>query len=114
MRELAGPAPFSTPAEARARLAERGYVADDSLAMSVFLAVRMGRPLLLEGAPGVGKTLLAQVLAELFEAPLIRLQCYEGLDLAQAAYEWNYPRQLLEIQARRDGGHPASADEIFT
>jgi MoxR-like ATPase len=81
------------------QLAARGYVADDALAMSVFLALRMQRPLFLEGAPGVGKTLLARVLAELFDTRLIRLQCYEGLDIAQAAYEWNYPRQLLELQA---------------
>jgi MoxR-like ATPase len=82
------------------RLAAHGYIVDDALAMSVFLALRMQRPLFLEGAPGVGKTLLASVLAELFETRLIRLQCYEGLDLSQAAYEWNYPRQLLELQAQ--------------
>jgi MoxR-like ATPase len=81
-------------------LAARGYIVDDALAMSVFLALRMQRPLFLEGAPGVGKTLLASVLAELFDTRLIRLQCYEGLDLAQAAYEWNYPRQLLALQAQ--------------
>ncbi|HSS01443.1 MAG TPA: MoxR family ATPase, partial [Kofleriaceae bacterium] len=67
-------------------------------------ALRMQRPLFLEGAPGVGKTLLAGVLAELFETRLIRLQCYEGLDVSQAAYEWNYPRQLLELQARSGEG----------
>jgi len=88
------------------QLAARGYLVDDALAMSVFLALRMERPLFLEGAPGVGKTLLASVLAELFETRLIRLQCYEGLDLAQAAYEWNYPRQLLALQAQ---GHAAGA-----
>jgi MoxR-like ATPase len=81
------------------QLAARGYIVDDALAMSVFLALRMQRPLFLEGAPGVGKTLLARVLAELFDTRLIRLQCYEGLDIAQAAYEWNYPRQLLALQA---------------
>ena len=82
-----------------AELAARGYIVDDALAMSVYLALRMQRPLFLEGAPGVGKTLLAGVLAELFETRLIRLQCYEGLDISQAAYEWNYPRQLLALQA---------------
>lgn len=87
--------------EALAReLAAHDYIVDDALAMSVFLALRMQRPLFLEGAPGVGKTLLAKVLAELFDTQLIRLQCYEGLDLAQAAYEWNYPRQLLSLQAQ--------------
>jgi MoxR-like ATPase len=95
------------------QLAARGYLVDDALAMSVFLALRMERPLFLEGAPGVGKTLLASVLAELFETRLIRLQCYEGLDLAQAAYEWNYPRQLLALQAQgraaADGAAAAEA-----
>jgi MoxR-like ATPase len=81
------------------QLAAHGYLVDDALAMSVFLALRMQRPLFLEGAPGVGKTLLANVLAELFETRLIRLSCYEGLDISQAAYEWNYPRQLLALQA---------------
>ncbi len=83
------------------QLAAHGYIVDDALAMSVFLALRMQRPLFLEGAPGVGKTLLASVLAEVFETRLIRLSCYEGLDLAQAAYEWNYPRQLLALQAHQ-------------
>ncbi len=91
------------------QLAARGYIIDDALAMSVFLALRMQRPLFLEGAPGVGKTLLARVLAELFETRLIRLQCYEGLDLAQAAYEWNYPRQLLELQRRAAGPSTSAA-----
>ncbi|HET9627789.1 MAG TPA: MoxR family ATPase [Kofleriaceae bacterium] len=93
-----------------AQLAAHGYLVDDALAMSVFLALRMERPLFLEGAPGVGKTLLAKVLAELFATPLIRLQCYEGLDLAQAAYEWNYPRQLLALQDRTR----APADDLYS
>jgi MoxR-like ATPase len=92
------------------QLATHGYIVDDALAMSVFLALRMQRPLFLEGAPGVGKTLLARVLADLFETRLIRLQCYEGLDLAQAAYEWNYPRQLLELQSRAAG---AGTDDLY-
>ena len=97
------------------QLAARGYLVDDALAMSVFLALRMERPLFLEGAPGVGKTLLASVLAELFETRLIRLQCYEGLDLAQAAYEWNYPRQLLALQAQgRAGAADAEAPDRAT
>jgi len=91
------------------QLAAHGYIVDDALAMSVFLALRMQRPLFLEGAPGVGKTLLARVLAELFDTRLIRLQCYEGLDLAQAAYEWNYPRQLLELQGRGGG----AVDDLY-
>jgi MoxR-like ATPase len=103
---------FATPSETAARLGSHGYIADDALAMSVYLAVKMGRPLLLEGAPGVGKTMLAQVLAEVFATRLIRLQCYEGLDVGQAAYEWNYPRQLLELQSRHV--EAATTDTIFT
>jgi MoxR-like ATPase len=105
---------FATPSETAARLGEHGYIADDALAMSVFLAVRMERPLLVEGAPGVGKTMLAQVLGEVFDTRLIRLQCYEGLDVAQAAYEWNYPRQLLELQSRHlEGTTSAIFSESF-
>ncbi len=102
----------ASPAALAAALAARGYIVDDALAMTAFLALRMQRPLFLEGAPGVGKTLLASVLAEVFETRLIRLSCYEGLDLAQAAYEWNYPRQLLALQAhqrRSDAAVPGAA-----
>jgi MoxR-like ATPase len=101
-------APFTSVADVVARLEAEGYLADDGLAMSVFLAVRMRRPLFLEGSPGVGKTLLATVLARVFRAELIRLQCYEGIDVSQAVYEWNYTRQLLELQSRT-----ASAGEVF-
>jgi MoxR-like ATPase len=110
--------PLSLP-ESREALADglaaRGYIVDDALAMSVFLALRMQRPLFLEGAPGVGKTLLARVLADLFDTRLIRLQCYEGLDISQAAYEWNYPRQLLELQARaaRTDGSSDATEGLF-
>jgi MoxR-like ATPase len=79
-------------------LAERDYVADRPLATAVFLALRLERPLFLEGEPGTGKTEIAKVLAEGLAAELIRLQCYEGLDVASAAYEWNYARQMLEIR----------------
>ena len=75
------------------------YVSDDAVSMSLFLALKMGRPLFLEGAPGVGKTEIARVLSRAFETELIRLQCYEGLDIHHALYEWNYPRQLLRLQA---------------
>ncbi len=106
------PAPFGSAADVSARLEAEGYVADDALAMSLFLAVKMRRPLFLEGAPGVGKTLLATVTAKVFATELIRLQCYEGLDISQAVYEWNYPRQLLELQSR--GGSTASAGDVFS
>lgn len=90
-------------------LADQGYVADEGLSTSLFLSLKMGKALFLEGEPGVGKTEIAKVLSELFEVPLIRLQCYEGLDLQQAVYEWNYHRQLLAVQARQ--GAPSSATD---
>ena len=95
-------------------LAARDYIADDALSVSLFLACKLGRPLLLEGAPGVGKTELAKVMSLVLGTDLIRLQCYEGLDLAQAAYEWNYPRQLLEIQARGASGSASRVADLFT
>lgn len=85
-------------------MAEQGYVASDDLAMAVHLSLALGRPLLLEGAAGVGKTEIARVLAAVCETQLIRLQCYEGLDAAQSIYEWNYQRQLLSIRAAAEGG----------
>jgi len=81
-----------------ALLARGDYVADRSLATAVFLALRLGRPLFVEGEPGTGKTEIAKVLASVLGAELIRLQCYEGLDIHDAAYEWNYARQMLEIR----------------
>jgi MoxR-like ATPase len=89
-------------------LREQGYVAQRELATTVFLALRLARPLFLEGEPGTGKTEVAKALAALLGRPLIRLQCYEGLDLAAAAYEWNYARQLLEIKSSG-----LAADELF-
>ncbi len=79
-------------------LAQSNYVADRQLATAVFLALKLGRPLFLEGEPGTGKTEIAKVLAAGLGAELIRLQCYEGLDISAAAYEWNYARQMLEIR----------------
>src|SRR3954469_16423477 len=93
----------------------RDYIADRSVATAVFLALELGRPLLLEGEAGVGKTELAKVLAASLGTKLIRLQCYEGLDVNTAVYEWNYPRQMLEIrllEARGQAEH-ASAHDIF-
>jgi MoxR-like ATPase len=94
------------------RLAEGGYVASDPLAMALHLALRLGRPLLLEGAAGVGKTELAKTLAAMLGARLIRLQCYEGLDAQAAIYEWNYQRQLLAIRAAE--GEEGAEDRIFS
>ncbi|MEM8959083.1 MAG: MoxR family ATPase [Pseudomonadota bacterium] len=86
----------------KAEMQTHGYVASDDLAMAVHLALTLDRPLLLEGAAGVGKTEVARVLAAVKETELIRLQCYEGLDASHAIYEWNYQRQLLAIQAAGD------------
>ena len=90
--------------ETLALLARGEYVAERSLATAVFLALRMGRPLFLEGEAGVGKTEIAKVLSAVLGRPLIRLQCYEGLDIASAVYEWNYPRQMIEIRLAEAGG----------
>jgi MoxR-like ATPase len=94
---------------------ERDYIADRSLATAVFLALELGRPLLLEGEAGVGKTELAKVLAASLGSRLIRLQCYEGLDVNTAVYEWNYPRQMLEIRLLEARGEAdrATAHDIF-
>lgn len=90
--------------DTRRLLASGRYVADASLATAVYLALKLGRPLLLEGEAGVGKTEVAKVLAETLGRRLIRLQCYEGLDASAALYEWNYPRQMLEIRLAELGG----------
>ena len=98
----------------RKALAETGYVADDTLSMALHLALRLGRPLLLEGPAGVGKTEIARSLGEAEGARLIRLQCYEGLDASHAIYEWNYQRQLLAIRAAEGGmQEEALFDERF-
>ncbi len=96
--------------------AEQDYVADRALVTSVFLGLQLGRPLLLEGEAGVGKTELAKVLAATLGTRLIRLQCYEGLDVNTAVYEWNYPRQMLEIRLLEAQGKldAATADDIFS
>ena len=92
------------------------YVADRSLATALFLALRLGRPLFLEGEAGVGKTEIAKVLAGTLGRKLVRLQCYEGLDVASAVYEWNYPRQMLEIrlsESMGDRDRDSLAEDIF-
>jgi len=98
-------------------LAAEDYVSDRSLATALFLSLRLGRPLFLEGEAGVGKTEVAKVLARALARRLIRLQCYEGLDLASAAYEWNYPRQMLEIriaEAAHDVDRPRIEQDLFS
>jgi MoxR-like ATPase len=91
-----------------------GYVADEAIATAVFLAREMRKPLLVEGAAGGGKTELAKVLAQLLDTELIRLQCYEGLDVNTALYEWNYPRQMLRARlAENDGCHPSEIEELI-
>src|SRR5215203_5371225 len=95
-------------------LARHAYVADVGLATSVFLALKMGKALLLEGEPGVGKTEVAKVLSAMFNTQLIRLQCYEGIDISQAVYEWNYPRQLLELQARQLQAAGDAANDLYS
>ena len=92
-------------------LAEHRYIADRSLAVSIFLGLRLGRPLFLEGEAGVGKTEVAKVLAAGLQRRLIRLQCYEGLDVNHAVYEWNYARQILHIRLAEARGAQASAQD---
>ncbi len=100
----------------RAALAEHGYLADEGLATAVFLALTLHRPLLLEGEAGVGKTEVAKVLSRWTGGELLRLQCYEGIDLAQAAYEWDYSRQLLHLRAVEATGADVAAaeDELYS
>ena len=93
-----------SPAGLAERLDATGYLADTGLATAVFLALRMDRPLFLEGEAGVGKTSLAHALASLLDVPLIRLQCYEGIDASQALYDWDFPRQLLHLRAAEASG----------
>lgn len=102
------------PGTLSARLDEVGYLADDGLATSLTLAVRMGQPILLEGEPGVGKTEAATALGSVLDTPVIRLQCYEGLSASEALYEWNYPRQLLSIRLAESRGATLSDADLFS
>jgi MoxR-like ATPase len=99
--------------DVQASLARQHYLCDRSLATVVFLALRLGRPLLLEGEAGVGKTEAAKSLAVVLDTPLVRLQCYEGIDAAEALYEWNYPRQLLSIRLADAGGASLREEDLF-
>jgi len=92
----------ASPEAVMSGLAELDYLADEGLATAIFLAIRLGKPLLLEGAPGVGKTEAAKAVAQAMGCDLVRLQCYEGIDAAHALYEWNYQRQLLAIRQAGD------------
>ncbi|HXR28891.1 MAG TPA: MoxR family ATPase [Solirubrobacteraceae bacterium] len=94
-------------------LAKVDYLVDEGLATSMFLSLRLPQPLLLEGEPGVGKTEAAKALASVLDTPLIRLQCYEGIDSAEALYEWNYPRQLLSIRLADSRDEQLGEEELF-
>jgi MoxR-like ATPase len=100
-------------ASLRASMAGAGYLTDDGLASALFCAVRLPQPVLLEGEAGVGKTEAAKALAAVLDTPLVRLQCYEGIDAAEALYEWNYPRQLLGIRMAEASGRTVAEDELF-
>jgi len=97
-----------------ARLAEHDYLAETGLATALFCAVRLPQPLLLEGEAGVGKTQAAKALADLLDTPLIRLQCFEGIDASEALYEWNYPRQLLGIRLAEAKGSELDEESLFS
>jgi MoxR-like ATPase len=106
---------MSSVEDVAAALERERYVADRSLAVTLFLALRLGKPLFVEGEAGVGKTEIAKALASALGRKLIRLQCYEGLDVATAVYDWDYPRQILEIRLAEGEGHPSDArDRIYS
>jgi MoxR-like ATPase len=105
---------METVDDVRAALAEHQYLADEGLATAVFLALRLKRPLLLEGEAGVGKTEIAKVLARWTGGELVRLQCYEGIDASQAVYEWDYSRQLLHLRAVEAAGEEVVEDELYS
>ncbi len=105
-----GAAPASID-DLMARLRERSYIGDRALATSIYLALKLGKPLFIEGEAGVGKTEAAKVMADVLGARLIRLQCYEGIDLAHAVYEWNYPRQLLHIRLLNETSDRGAAEK---
>ena len=100
--------------DVRDALAAHDYLADEGLATAIFLALTLGRPLLLEGEAGVGKTEVAKVLARWTGGELVRLQCYEGIDASQAVYEWDYSRQLLHLRAAEAGGGPIDEDALYS
>jgi len=107
---------FSSVEDTINLLHKHHYITEIGLATCLFLSQKLGKAIFLEGEPGVGKTEIAKVLSQILDTPLIRLQCYEGLDISQAVYKWNYPRQLLEIQSRQNhaNGSESVIDDIFT
>jgi len=104
---------FTSIDSIQSALRERNYIAERGLATSLYLALKLGRPLFLEGEAGVGKTEVAKVLASLLDTELIRLQCYEGLDVHHAVYEWNYTRQMMHIRLAESRGEKADEAELF-
>ena len=106
--------PFTSVEDVKDRLAAVGYLASDSVATTVYLAAVLGKPLLVEGPAGVGKTALSTAVAEASGADLVRLQCYEGVDEARALYEWNHAKQLLRITAGRDESWDEARTDIFS
>ena len=103
---------MSSPERVAERLRVTGYLCDEALATVAFLAMELARPLLLEGEPGTGKTALAEALAEGLGLPLIRLQCYEGIDASQALYDWDFPRQILHLRAVESLSSHGDVDEV--
>ena len=108
------PAQIASPENLAERLRAVGYLADEGLSTALYCATRLPQPLLLEGEAGVGKTQAAKSLAQILDTPLIRLQCFEGLDSAEALYEWNYPRQLLSIRAGEASGNSVAETDLFS
>ena len=102
----------ASPADLATRLSSTGYLCDEALATVGFLSLELGRPLLLEGEPGTGKTALAEALAASLELPLIRLQCYEGIDASQALYDWDFPRQILHLRAVESVSGGGDVEEV--